>query len=165
MKKSSLSPLGLDPRGVGPILIVSALPFVIAGVVLSYWQPQLAIIPLILRFSLKLAGLFLLIAGSVIWIAAIAQFVIGFKKGILVTNGVFAISRNPIYASWFVLILPGLFLIYSNFWFLLAAIAMFVSFKLKIEKEEECLKNVFGNLFIEYCKKVGSVCSFPNRKQ
>jgi protein-S-isoprenylcysteine O-methyltransferase Ste14 len=165
MKKSSLSPLGLDPRGVGPILIVSALPFVIAGVLLNYWQPQLAIIPLQFSFFLKLAGLFLLIAGSAIWIAAIAQFVIGFKKGILITNGVFALSRNPIYASWFVLILPALFLVYSNFWFLLAAIAMFVAFKLKIEKEEECLRNVFGNSFNEYCKKVGSVCSFPTSKE
>jgi protein-S-isoprenylcysteine O-methyltransferase Ste14 len=165
MKKSSLSPLGLDPRGVGPFLIASALPFVIAGVALSYWQPQFAIIPLLFSFSQKLVGLTLLIAGSVIWIAAIAQFAIGFKKGILVTNGIFALSRNPIYASWFVLILPGLFLFFSNFWFLLAAIAMFVAFKLKIKKEEECLKNAFGNSFHEYCEKVGSVCSFPNRKK
>ncbi|MDP2235643.1 MAG: methyltransferase [Bacteroidales bacterium] len=163
MKKSSLSPLGLDPRGVGPFLIISALPFVIAGVVLSYWQPQLAIIPISFSIFIRLVGLTFLIAGSVIWIAAIAQFAIGFKKGLLITNGIFALSRNPIYASWFVLILPGLFLFYSNFWFLLAAIAMFVAFKMKIKKEEECLKNVFGSIFIEYCEKVGRVCSFPKK--
>lgn len=164
MKKSSLSPLGLSSSGVGPILIVSALPFVIAGVVLSHWQPQLAIIPFIASFFQRLVGLTLLIIGGVIWIAAIVQFAVGFKKGLLVTNGVFSLSRNPIYASWFVLILPGLFLFYSNFWFLLAAIAMFIAFKLVIKKEEECLKNTFGNSFNEYSKRVGRVFRFPKIK-
>jgi protein-S-isoprenylcysteine O-methyltransferase Ste14 len=164
MKKSSLSPLGLNPSGVGPILIISALPFIIVGVVLSNWQPQLAIIPFITGFFQRTVGLTLIIVGSVIWIAAIVQFAVGFKKGILVTNGVFSLSRNPIYASWFVLILPGLFLFYSNFWFLLAAIAMFVAFNLVIKKEEECLKNAFGASFYEYSKRVGSVCRFPKIK-
>ncbi len=163
MKKSFLSPLGLDPRGVGPILIISALPFVIAGMVLSHWYPQLAIVPQIFGLFPKIIGFAFSFFGIVLWITAMVQFVVGFKKGLLVTNGVFALSRNPIYASWFVLILPGIFLFYSNFWFLLAAIAMFVAFKMKIKKEEECLKNVFGNSFLEYCEKVGSICSFPKK--
>lgn len=72
----------------------------------------------------------------------------------LLTKGVFAFSRNPIYLAHSMLIF-GLGLAAGNYWLcLLAPIAAFGMQKLAIEREEKHLETRFGSAFRSYKKKV-----------
>jgi protein-S-isoprenylcysteine O-methyltransferase Ste14 len=72
----------------------------------------------------------------------------------LVTKGVFAFSRNPIYLANAMLIF-GLGLVFSNYWLcLIMPIAAFATQKLAIEREEKHLETRFGGAFRSYKKKV-----------
>ncbi len=72
----------------------------------------------------------------------------------LVSDGPFAISRNPIYLAY-VTLLFGIGLITSNLWFLPVALAAaFAIRKLAIEPEEAHLALRFGKRYRDYSKKV-----------
>lgn len=72
----------------------------------------------------------------------------------LVTNGIFAHSRNPIYVA-FALILIGQFLIFSN-WILLSYIGAAVGLlHRQVLREEECLEKHYGQEYTDYRNRVG----------
>ncbi len=71
----------------------------------------------------------------------------------LITTGAFAVSRNPIYVS-FAVMLTGQFLIFSS-WILLLYILIGIStFHRQVLKEEKFLTKQYGEEFSAYCKKV-----------
>lgn len=72
----------------------------------------------------------------------------------LVTSGPFALSRNPIYLG-FTLLMIGASLIAGLLWLLLLApIAAFATQKLAIEREEAHLEARFGKKWRDYAKKI-----------
>jgi protein-S-isoprenylcysteine O-methyltransferase Ste14 len=71
----------------------------------------------------------------------------------LITSGIFAISRNPIYVA-FATVLVGQFLIFPN-WILLVYIgAATWLFHRQILREEEYLKKHYGAEYADYCRRV-----------
>lgn len=75
------------------------------------------------------------------------------KPGTLVTTGAFAISRNPIYTA-FGLVLLGIFLISPNWILILYLIAGLWLFNRQVLREEDSLKKIYGEEYLEYCKRV-----------
>lgn len=105
-------------------------------------------------------GVVLCIFGLLLFLSALISFGISFRVGIdedhpgpLVTSGAFAISRNPIYTS-FGLILIGIFLIFPNYILLLYLIAGLWLVNRQVLREEDSLKKIYGEEYIRYCKKV-----------
>lgn len=76
------------------------------------------------------------------------------KASILVTNGIFAFSRNPMYLSMLLLLLAFGLRLGNAFNVLLAA--GFVSYmnRFQILPEEKALTKLFGKEFELYCKSV-----------
>ena len=73
--------------------------------------------------------------------------------GSLVTTGVFAFSRNPIYTA-FAFILLGEFLIFPNWILLLYTVAAVWLFHRQVLREEDYMKGHYGADYAEYCRKV-----------
>jgi len=72
----------------------------------------------------------------------------------LITNGPFAVTRNPMYLAN-TLLLMGIGMIFGSTWFLLLAIvAAFATQKLAIEREEKMLMEKFGKKYRDYAKRV-----------
>jgi len=72
----------------------------------------------------------------------------------LVTSGVFARSRNPIYLANSVLV-AGAGLATGNAWYLLLAlVAAFATDRLAIRREERHLQARFGGAYRAYCEQV-----------
>ncbi len=71
----------------------------------------------------------------------------------LITTGIFAYSRNPIYTA-FAVILLGQFLIFPNWILLLFTAAAVWLFNRQILLEEEYLKGHYGEEYAEYCRRV-----------
>ena len=74
------------------------------------------------------------------------------KQG-LITTGAFAISRNPIYVV-FAILLTGEFLIYVSWILLIYIAAGFFTFHIQVLREEIFLKQQYGEAFNAYCNQV-----------
>jgi protein-S-isoprenylcysteine O-methyltransferase Ste14 len=105
-------------------------------------------------------GVFFCLAGLSLLLWSLISFGQSFRVGIdtehpdkLITIGIFALSRNPIYVA-FAFILLGQFLIFSN-WILLVYIgAATWLFHRQILREEDYLKQHYGNEYLDYCDRV-----------
>ncbi|PWJ77678.1 protein-S-isoprenylcysteine O-methyltransferase Ste14 [Pseudaminobacter salicylatoxidans] len=72
----------------------------------------------------------------------------------LVTDGAFAVTRNPIYLA-ITLLMVGVGLITGIVWFLLfGVLAAFATQKLAVEREEKHLETRFGKRYRDYTKRV-----------
>ena len=73
---------------------------------------------------------------------------------ILVTNGIFSITRNPMYLGLFLSILSTI--LFFGSWFGIIILMFFVWYinKFQIIPEEEAMEKLFGNKFSEYRQKV-----------
>jgi len=103
--------------------------------------------------ALCLAGL-----ASLFW--SLVSFGRSFRVGIdrenpdkLVTSGIFAVSRNPIYVAFW-LILLGQFLVFPNWILLIYFIAATALFHRQVLREETYLATHYGAEYAAYCQRV-----------
>ena len=105
-------------------------------------------------------GVFFCLAGLLLLLWSLVSFGQSFRVGIdtnhpdkLITTGIFAFSRNPIYVA-FAFILLGQFLIFSN-WILLVYIGAAIwLFHRQVLREEDYLQEHYGKEYLEYCDRV-----------
>jgi protein-S-isoprenylcysteine O-methyltransferase Ste14 len=111
--------------------------------------------------TISWVGVFFCFAGLLLFLLSLISFGNSFRVGIdennpdkLITTGVFAFSRNPIYVA-FGFVLLGQFLVFPN-WILLAyLIAATWLIHRQVLREENFLKKHYGKEFSEYCDRVG----------
>lgn len=107
----------------------------------------------------KIGWIFLILSLIIVWISQ-TQMSDSWRIGIdennstkLVTNGMFSISRNPIFLGIMIANI-GLFLVIPNAFTLLIISLSTTSINTQIRLEEEFLRREFGNDYINYAKKV-----------
>ena len=106
------------------------------------------------------AGAGFCLAGLLLLFWSLVSFGQSFRIGIdadhpdkLVTTGIFAFSRNPIYVA-FASILIGQFLIFPN-WIILVYLGGAIwLFHRQVMREEEFLKQLYGQEYTEYRTRV-----------
>lgn len=110
--------------------------------------------------SLAWVGVLFCLAGLGLFAWSLISFGQSFRVGIdtehpdrLITGGVFAVSRNPIYVA-FALILIGQFLIFPNWILLVYTLAGFWLFHRQVLREEDFLKEYYGQEYQAYCQRV-----------
>jgi protein-S-isoprenylcysteine O-methyltransferase Ste14 len=109
----------------------------------------------------RVIGVLLVIFGFVILVWAFISFGASWRVGLdvktpgeLVTTGLFAVSRNPIYIFlnlWFV----GVFLINGTLIFLIFALLAIVHLHYQILREEKFLAGLYGQAYEDYCARTG----------
>ena len=105
-------------------------------------------------------GVFFCLAGLSLLLWSLVSFGRSFRVGIdtehpdqLITTGVFAFSRNPIYVA-FAFILLGQFLIFPN-WILFVYLGAGIwLFHRQVLREEEYLKKHYGKEDLQYSHRV-----------
>ncbi len=105
-------------------------------------------------------GVFFCLAGLLLLLWSLVSFGQSFRVGIdtdhpdkLITTGIFAFGRNPIYVA-FAFILLGQFLVFPN-WILLVYIGAAIwLFHRQVLREEDYLQEHYGKEYLEYCNRV-----------
>jgi len=105
-------------------------------------------------------GVLFCLTGLLLFLWSLISFGQSFRVGIdtdhpnkLVTTGIFAYSRNPIYVA-FAFILLGQFLIFSN-WVLIIYLGVAIwLFHRQVLREEDYLNQYYGEQYTEYCSRV-----------
>jgi protein-S-isoprenylcysteine O-methyltransferase Ste14 len=105
-------------------------------------------------------GVLFCLAGLSLLLWSLVSFGLSFRVGIdtehpdkLITTGVFAVSRNPIYVA-FAFILLGQFLIFPNWILLVYLVAAIWLFHRQVLREEDYLKKHYGQEYLEYSSRV-----------
>jgi protein-S-isoprenylcysteine O-methyltransferase Ste14 len=105
-------------------------------------------------------GVLFCIAGLSLLLWSVLSFRQSFRVGIdadhpdkLITDGVFAFSRNPIYVA-FAFILIGQFLILPNWITLIYVVAGTWLFHRQVLREENYLRGHYGQPYLDYCGRV-----------
>jgi protein-S-isoprenylcysteine O-methyltransferase Ste14 len=111
--------------------------------------------------TIKLIGALIVLAGLVIFALALWSFADSWRIGIdrntpgaLVTSGIFAWTRNPIYIA-LDSIFSGTFLLQGRTIFLLLALGLTALLHYQVRREEAFLTSVYGDTYREYCARVG----------
>ena len=109
-------------------------------------------------------GVALCLVGVLILVLSLVSFGKSFRIGIdvdqpgqLVTSGIFAVSRNPIYVGFFVF-LVGQLLVFPNWVPLIYLVAAAGLFHRQVLREEEFMRQRYGQEYQEYCGRVGRYC-------
>jgi len=112
------------------------------------------------RKAISWIGVLTCLLALLLFVWTLISFRKSFRVGLventaqgLITTGAFAISRNPIYVS-FAIMLIGQFLIYPSWILLIYIFAGMLTFHRQVLKEEKFLKGQYGDEFASYCRKV-----------
>jgi protein-S-isoprenylcysteine O-methyltransferase Ste14 len=133
----------------------------IGGEKVAYWIYQLiTIIMVILLFFIKFKtntnyfyiGLVVYILGITLYIGSIYNYAKPKSNGITI-DGLYQLSRNPMYIAFFVYILGGVLLTHSLILFVLLIIFQVSAHWIILSEERWCM-NEFGDEYIKYMKKV-----------
>ena len=105
-------------------------------------------------------GVALCLAGVLILVLSLVSFGNSFRVGIdvdqpgrLVTNGMFAVSRNPIYVGFFVF-LVGQLLVFPDWVPLAYLVGATALFHRQVLREEGFMRQRYGREYAEYCGRV-----------
>jgi protein-S-isoprenylcysteine O-methyltransferase Ste14 len=105
-------------------------------------------------------GVVLCFVGVSLLLLSLVSFGKSFRVGIdvdhpdrLVTTGIFAVSRNPIYVG-FAFVLLGQVLVFPNWVLLIYLMAGIWLFHRQVLREEEFLRKHYGQEYVEYSKRV-----------
>ncbi len=105
-------------------------------------------------------GVLLCVAGFLLVPMSLVSFGSSFRVGIdashpnqLVTTRVFALSRNPIYVAFWIVLL-GQFFVFPNWLLLVYLAAASWLFHRQVLREEAYLKEHYGRLYSDYCARV-----------
>lgn len=133
--------------------------------------PALLHTPLLNGILTKVGGLTLVAVGLALFIRAMKDLGTSWRLGIdekrpgkLVTTGIYALSRHPIYL-FFNLYFWGTFLLNGTLIFLLFALVIAVNLHLQILVEEHFLLDIYGAAYQEYCLRTERYLGWRTRQR
>lgn len=150
-RKSHLPMYGVGPI-YGAVIIAATVVAVIAGHTAFFERGMIQW----LKTPSAIIGVLLIIFGLYLWYSAVFRAKVddGIVNNKLITTGVYALCRNPIYSA-FLFFCTGALLISGNLFFypLFFFYWIFMTVLMKFT-EEKWLKNMYGKEYEEYCRKV-----------
>jgi protein-S-isoprenylcysteine O-methyltransferase Ste14 len=106
-------------------------------------------------------GAVLMAAGLLLWMVGVVTVMGAYNRDQLVTSGVFALVRHPVYAAWITLVFPGLALLVRSWPMLITPLIAYAIFKSLIHREDEYLEQRFGRAYLDYRGRVNEVIPIP----
>ena len=153
--------------GVGPVIIVFQILITVIGIITSHQGYFDAGKTELLNTPLKIIGIGLILFGFYLNYSAkykteLFEMVAENK---LITTGVYAIVRNPVYSAVFLACTGAVCIANNLFLFFIPVICwIYMTIFLKLT-EEKWLADLYGKEYIEYCKKVNRCIPwFPKHK-
>jgi len=151
---STYEPNRMTSWGEGPKFAIISL---VMGLLLIfanyYFFPKLVLTFNEFRFWF---GIGVVAFGLYLMFLATFQVHQAFNHGRLITGGIYAHTKNPVYAAWILFIVPGLFLATGVLFLMIMPFIMYVLIKRLIIEEERYLEQKFGKVYLDYKNAVNS---------
>lgn len=125
--------------GVGPVYVAVIIAVTMARILLSQFKIIAYLSFPIIKMVLLMIGFLLVAVGAALWFLAVFRAKIddGITNNHLVTDGVYALVRNPIYSA-FLSVCTGMLMIYGNLWLLILPVLywLFLTVLMKCTEEK-----------------------------
>lgn len=145
--------------GIGPAFTLSSLAYSALAMIIHRWMLPSARMEFIPAPVAVGCGVVLVALGMVLYVTSLGPLHRAYSARRLVTDGVYAYVRHPIYAAFIVLIVPGIVLMLRSLPGLTIPVFMYLIFRALIGAEENYLRAAFGEQYETYHRRVGAV--FP----
>ena len=146
--------------GVGPIFAFLSIGYTLVMFLLTYSFYPIFQIGIVSYRVLVIIGIFLIVLGIPFLMISVMAVARAYSSNTLVTNGIFRCCRHPLYASWTVFLIPGVFFLANSWIGLTTPIFMYSVLRILVRKEEEYLEDRFGSEYLEYKKKIPSIIPY-----
>jgi len=140
--------------GVAPQIAVPTLGYLIVTAIIHFLTRPLFTITKTHYKVLVFAAIIMLVAGIIMILNVVRKLSVNYKKGTLMTNGLFRVFRNPMYVSYLLLIIPAIGLLFNSWLMLSAVVLNFILFRMFIKNEHIYLQHTFGDEYKNYLKRV-----------
>ena len=147
--------------GAGPKIALISVIYLIVSSLLTYLYPKFFVIRNVPYTIFVVSGVILLLLGLPMLIISGRAITTGFRKSELLTTGIYAVVRNPVYAAWILFIAPGILVFFKSWLMLLTPIVAYISFKVFIREEYQYLRKHFGQTYLEYEASVNELLPIP----
>ena len=155
--------------GVGPFYGVGIIAMTVIGIVLSALgcieNGRIESIAIVIVFVIT--GIVIMLLGFFVWKPAalgdksIDKYI---TSNTLCTTGIYSIVRNPCY-SGIMLMCTGALCIAHNVWLLFLPLIYWIAMTVMLKcSEEKWLRNLYGQEYVEYCRKVNRCIPWFPRK-
>jgi len=149
--------------GVGPAVGVPTACYGLAALVASLLWPSVFAIawppgpwPVVVAVTLLAVG----VPWYAIGVRAVRK---AYRADRLVTDGLYALCRHPIYAAWILFLLPALGLLADSWLVLSTAVVMYALTRLFVRREEQSLEARFGEPYAKYNRRTNAI--FPTLRK
>ena len=140
--------------GVAPLIAIPTFLYLILAVVISLTATKIFTISTNHYFVLAAIGIVLITGGVLMVISCGRKLLKSFNSDLLMTDGLYRIFRNPMYASYLLLIIPGICLLFNSWLVLSTVVINYILFSVFIKREHRYLEEKFGSEYEEYLEKV-----------
>jgi protein-S-isoprenylcysteine O-methyltransferase Ste14 len=149
--------------GPGPVYVAVILALTVSGLLLAHYGLLDSGNTTVLRVPFTVLAALFILGGVVLWTQAVlvAKLDANILQNRLVTGGVYAWVRNPVYAA-FLLVCTGALLFAHNLWLLLLPV-FFWAFLTVLMKhtEEKWLHETYGAAYAAYCRRTNRCIPWP----
>jgi protein-S-isoprenylcysteine O-methyltransferase Ste14 len=164
MKKKSHLPF----FGIGPLYVALIVGLTVLGMVLSAKGYLGSGIIAGFKVPMIVVGILIGVLGLFIWLYAlfVSRIDDGIRNNRLVTDGIYAWCRNPLYTGW-MFICIGVSLLFANLWMFVLPFIFWalMAFMMKLT-EEKWLHDLYGAEYEDYCRRVNRTWPwFPSKNK
>lgn len=147
--KTKMNIAGSAPLIAGPTLAYLIITVIISSVTKPFFNITEKHAEILIGL-----GIVLIAAGTLMVISCGRKLLKSFNKGLLMTDGLYKIFRNPMYAAYMLFIIPGICLFFNSWLVLTTVLLNYILFSIFIKREHKYLEEKFGSEYQSYLKKV-----------
>jgi protein-S-isoprenylcysteine O-methyltransferase Ste14 len=140
--------------GAAPKIAVPTFVYLVITIIIDQLKYPIFKISLYHSFALLIIGIILIIMGIMVVINIARKLKKSFASGSLMTDGLYAYFRNPMYAAYLLLIIPGIAFLFNSWLALTTIILNFILLQIFIREEYNYLNERFGEEYKTYLNKV-----------
>lgn len=140
--------------GVAPLIAVPTLLYLVLTIIITSITGTMFKIAQSGLTIVYAIGAVLILIGILMVISCGRKLLRSFSNGLLMTDGLYRIFRNPMYAAYLLFVIPGVCLLFNSWLALTTVIINYILFSVLIKREHRNLREKFGSEYEDYLKKV-----------
>lgn len=153
--------------GVGPVIVFGQVLITAIAIGLTYVFDVNFASFAILEIPFIVIGILFIMFGFYLDLSAKykSKLFKNVEENKLITDGVYAYTRNPVYSGGFLICVGAVFIANNLLLFIVPVVCWIYMTIFLIKTEEVWLKDLYGQDYIEYCKKVNRCIPWVPRKK
>ncbi len=140
--------------GVAPMIATPTFIYLIITIIISYTSENRFNILNNNKIAVVVLGIILIAIGIIMVVHCAKRLLSSFNKNKLMTDGLYKIFTDPMYAAYMIFIIPGIALIFNSWLALTTVIINYVLYSVLIRREHKYLEEKFGEDYLNYKRKV-----------